>query len=83
MNGTAELQLSLARFAFVLPFNIGVFGFVDAGRVYVDGASPGGWHAATGIGFWLGILNRGTALSVELGEGQGLTGVRLRTGMIF
>ncbi len=83
LSGTAELQFFLARFALVLPFNVGVFGFADAGRVYVKGNSPGGWHTARGLGFWLGILNPGTALSVELGDGPGLTGVRLRTGMIF
>ena len=83
LSGTAELQVSLAKFALVLPFNIGAFGFADAGRVYVKGNSPGGWHSATGIGFWLGILNPGTALTLELGEGRGLTGARLRTGMIF
>jgi hypothetical protein len=83
VSGTAELQVSLAKFALVLPFNIGAFGFADAGRVYVKGNSPGGGHSATGIGFWLGILNPGTAVTLELGEGRGLTGARLRTGMIF
>ncbi len=83
LTGTAELQLSLARFAYVLPLNVGVFGFAEAGRVYLNGESPGGWHTATGVGLWLGILNSATALSVEVGGGQGLTGARLRTGMIF
>ena len=50
-----------------LPFNVGVFGFADVGRVHVEG----------------NILNPGTALSVEIGDGQGISSVRLRTGMIF
>ena len=83
VNGSAELQVSLASFPFVLPLNVGVFGFSDAGRVYVKGKSPGGWHTATGVGFWLGILNSATSVSVEIGGGQGLNGARLRTGMIF
>jgi hemolysin activation/secretion protein len=84
LNGTAELQFSLAHFALVLPLNVGVFGFADAGRVYVNGLSPGGWHTATGMGLWLGILNADTSISVEFGGGgNGLTGARLRTGMTF
>jgi hypothetical protein len=35
----------------------GVLGFADAGRVYVDGQSPGGWHTAAGGGIWVGYLN--------------------------
>jgi hypothetical protein len=81
--GTAELQIPLARFALVLPFNVGVYGYSDAGRVYLNGSSPGGWHAAAGLGAWIGILNPNTSLSIETGKGHGLTGVRLRTGMIF
>jgi hypothetical protein len=81
--GTAELRMSLARFPFVLPFQLGVFGFADVGRVYVDGNSPGGWHSGTGVGLWVGVLNPGTSLSVEVGRGAGVTDVRFRTGMSF
>jgi hypothetical protein len=43
-----------------------VLGFADAGRVYVDGDSPGGWHTAAGGGFWVGSPNPGTNLNVLL-----------------
>jgi hypothetical protein len=64
--GTAELRVLLARFAFVLPMNVGIFGVLDAGRVYVDGASPGGWHTARGIGFWIGILDLDPATVIRV-----------------
>jgi hypothetical protein len=67
----------------VLPLDIGVYGFADAGRVYLDGASPGGWHTGTGIGFWVGILNPSTALTVELGKHRGRSLTRIKTGLNF
>jgi hypothetical protein len=83
LAGTAELRLPLANFPFVLPLDVGVFGFVDAGRVYLDGDSPDGWHTAAGGGFWIGILDPSTAISITLTNGPGETGVLIRTGMAF
>jgi hemolysin activation/secretion protein len=62
--GTAELRIPIASFPLVFPMNTGVFGFADAGRVYFDGDSPGGWHSGVGGGLWLGILKPSTSLSL-------------------
>jgi hypothetical protein len=62
--GSAELRVPVAQFPLILPLDVGLLGFVDAGRVYVDGDSPGGWHAATGAGFWVGFVNPGTNINV-------------------
>ena len=43
---------------------VGILGFADAGRVYVDGESPGGWHTAMGGGFWVGAVNAATNVNV-------------------
>ena len=83
LSGTAELRLPLARFAFVLPIDLGLFGFFDAGRVYVDGGSPGGWHTAAGGGIWIGILNPSTAITVTVANGAGQTVVLIGTGLSF
>jgi hemolysin activation/secretion protein len=83
LGGTTELQIPLGTVPLVLPFDIGVYGFADAGRVYLDGASPGGWHTSTGIGFWVGILNPSTALTVELGKHRGRSLTRIKTGLNF
>jgi outer membrane protein assembly factor BamA len=61
--GTAELRLPL-KFAFILPWSVGMFGFVDAGRVYVNGDSPGGWHTGAGIGAWIGVPDPTSAVKV-------------------
>lgn len=64
LYGSAELRVPLGSFGFVLPWNAGLIGFLDAGRVYVDGKSPGGWHSGAGAGFWLGVLNPETSITV-------------------
>ena len=64
LYGTTELRVPIAKFPFILPLDVGALGFVDVGRVYLNGASPGGWHSAAGGGFWVGYLNPGTSVNV-------------------
>jgi hypothetical protein len=60
--GSVELRVPLGNFTVLLPWNVGLFGVMDAGRVFVDGESPGGWHSARGIGFWVGVFGPTTAI---------------------
>lgn len=62
--GTSELRVPLTRVRFPIPIDIGLLGFMDAGRVFVDGESPGGWHSVGGGGLWFGVIDEGTGLSV-------------------
>lgn len=82
LYGSAEFRIPLARFAFILPLNTGIFGFADAGRVYVDGESPGGWHTGFGGGLWLGVLKRSTNVSIAWTD-QRDRRVIVGTGFIF
>ncbi len=50
--GSTEIRLRMWRPRVVVPVGIGVFGLADAGRVWLDGASPGGWHTSLGGGLW-------------------------------
>jgi hypothetical protein len=68
--GNAELRLKLFDFAFLIPGTVGVHGMADAGRVYVDGESPGGWHTSHGGGVWLRILDDGPAVSLTVARGE-------------
>jgi outer membrane protein assembly factor BamA len=81
--GTTELQIPLLKFPLVFPVDLGIYGFADAGRVYVAGDSPGGWHRNAGVGLWFGILNPSTALNLELGDRRGRSLLRIRTGLNF
>jgi hypothetical protein len=51
--GTAELRIPVVHFTILVPLDLGLLGTADVGRVYVDGASPDGWHNALGGGFWV------------------------------
>ncbi|HVF38911.1 MAG TPA: hypothetical protein VM939_03350 [Gemmatimonadaceae bacterium] len=62
--GSAELRVPIAKFAFILPLDVGALGFIDMARVYVDGESPGGWHRGTGVGGWIGLVNAATNVNV-------------------
>ncbi len=64
LYGSIELRVPIARFPLILPLDVGVLDFADAGRVYLNGDSPGGWHTAAGAGFWVGIVNPGTSINV-------------------
>jgi hypothetical protein len=65
----------------VLPALWGVYGDLGAGRVYVDGESPGGWHSGGGGGVWLGFLDRRNTLS--MGVESSTEGTLVQAGAAF
>ena len=61
-----ELRLALGQVKNgFLPFFYGVFGFYDQGRVYYQGASPGGWHSGYGAGFYIAPVVETLAFAVS------------------
>lgn len=66
--GSAELRVPVAPVELLLRWNMGIFGLVDAGRVWFDGESPGGWHTGVGGGLWLDAL--GKAISIAFAHGE-------------
>lgn len=83
LAGSAELRVPVANFAFVLPLSVGIFGFLDAGRVWAEGSSPTGWHTAAGGGFWVGLLDPATSISVTFTNAPGASAVLIRGGLAF
>jgi hypothetical protein len=68
--GSAELHVRLAEWRWIVPGTVGVLGLTDAGRVYLDGDSPGGWHTSAGGGVWFRPLGSGPVLSVTAARGD-------------
>ncbi|MBX2992277.1 MAG: BamA/TamA family outer membrane protein [Bacteroidetes bacterium] len=68
LTGSAELRLDLFRTKVLLPTQVGIFFFGDAGRVYWQGRSPKGWHADAGGGISLAPLSKELTFSVSVGS---------------
>jgi hypothetical protein len=81
--GGAELRLKLWRPRIVVPVSMGVFGFGNGGRVYLDGESPGGWHTDTGGGIYFQPVMQPNILRLGLGKGKEVTKVFLTLGLPY
>jgi hypothetical protein len=81
--GSAELRLTLGRVDIVVPTDVGIFGLVDVGRVWLEGESSNTWHDAVGGGLSLGFLSRANTLSVALAVSDEHTRVYAQAGFGF
>lgn len=66
--GGAEVRVPLFRVELLSKGRLGVLGLADAGRVYLDGESPGGWHTGYGAGLWFATL--GYAVNAVWAQGE-------------
>ncbi len=83
VSGSAELRVRLSRFRLMLPGDFGVFALADVGRVYVDGASPGGWHAGSGGGIWFAFIDRASTMTISVAHGPERTAVYAGLDFVF
>jgi hypothetical protein len=77
----SELRVPLLSFAFMVPMRAGILGTAEAGRVYVNSSSPGGWHASSGGGVWVGLANQSFIVSCTVTNDSGRSGVHCQTGL--
>ncbi len=81
--GTAEVRQVLTRANLLLARgNLGVLGLADAGRVWYQGTSPGGWHTAYGGGLFFTIMDGRYAVSAAYAQGESGR-IHLELGMPF
>ncbi|RLD22962.1 MAG: hypothetical protein DRI70_09975 [Bacteroidetes bacterium] len=57
LNSEIRLHFGKVKSLF-LPFETGLIGFYDVGKVWLGGTSDGGWHAGYGGGFYISPLTR-------------------------
>ena len=67
-NGSAELRVPVGTVNLFIRSRVGVFALADAGRVWFDGQSDGGWHTGVGGGLWFSALGRSLSLAYARGE---------------
>ena len=68
LYGGAELRVPLFRAELITKGTLGLIGLADAGRVYLDGDSPGGWHTAYGGGLFFSTLGQAVSATWARGE---------------
>lgn len=66
--GSAELRIPLIPVELLVRWDTGVFGLADAGRVWLDGRSPDGWHTGYGGGIWMSALGNIVSAAYARGE---------------
>jgi len=83
LYGTSELRIPLVRFNALMPLRAGIMGLAEAGRVYLDGASPGGWSSRTGGGIWVGRGDASPVVTLVRTTEKGRSGLQLGLGLNF
>ena len=78
-----ELRTFLTEISLVVPVDFGVFGLMDAGRVFQTGETSRRWHTALGGGIWIAPLRREHVLSLTFARASEGTAVYLTTGFMY
>jgi outer membrane protein assembly factor BamA len=81
--GSGEIRLFLASLKILFPTDVGVFGLSDAGRVFLAGESPGGWHGSVGGGIWFAPVTRSATVQVSLARSRGRSAFYVGSGFAF
>ena len=78
-----ELRIHLGKFRNgFMPFEYGLTGFYDRGRVWYEGTSEGGWHSGYGAGFYISPFKRDYLFTVQF-ESSEEERLLIRLGMGF
>lgn len=83
LYGTSEVRIPLARFNAFMPLRAGIMGVAEAGRVYLDGRSPGGWSSRTGGGIWFGRAEASPVVTLIRTTEKGRSGLQIGLGLNF
>jgi Omp85 superfamily domain len=66
--GSAELRQPLGQVRLLVRGRVGVFALADAGRVWMDGDSPGDWHTGVGGGVWFETVGKVLTFTYARGD---------------
>ena len=81
--GGVDVYLPLMRAFLLVPGQIGVMGFYDIGRVFLDGESADQWHHGAGGGLFFTTPGRHSLMSVQVARSERSTAVYVRGGLVF
>jgi hypothetical protein len=69
--GGAELRIPITRVVLFTRGTFGILALADAGRVWFEGDSPGGWHTGFGGGLWFHTIGQTVSVQYAQGEDEG------------
>jgi len=81
LYGGADLYLPLFRSLSLVPGQLGVLGFYDLGRVFLDGETSHLWHHGTGGGLFVASPGRRHLVSFTVARSEGHTAFYVRAGL--
>ncbi len=81
--GNLDLRIFLLRLKIIVPGDLGVHGYFDAGRVFTDGEDSDDWHPSVGGGVWFSPLVRTNTISFSVAQGSEELLVYLRFGFHY
>jgi hypothetical protein len=81
--GSAEVYLTLTKAFVKIPGRLGLLGFYDVGRVFLDGESSSLWHDGAGGGVFFATPGRRNLVSFSVAWSEGYTAYYLRAGLAF
>ena len=81
--GNVDVRLFIAHLNLGLPTDVGIFGFGDVGRVFLEGEDSDAWHPAGGGGIWLAPLARTNVISFSVAKSEEELLFYFRSGFHF
>lgn len=70
LSGSFEVRWFIKRIRIIFPSDFGLIGLLDAGRIWYDDESPGGWHNTQGGGFYLAPILRDYTFSLTFAHSK-------------
>jgi len=80
---SGEVRVRVLRAFLLVPADVGAFGVADAGRVFLDGSSPGGWHTSLGGGVWITPAGQPSTIRVGIANSVESTKVFASIGLPY
>jgi hemolysin activation/secretion protein len=81
--GGVDLYLPIMKAFLFVPGHIGLMGFYDIGRVFLEGESADRWHHGAGGGLFFATPGRHSLMSVQVARSEKSTAVYVRGGLVF
>ncbi len=81
--GTTEIRVELGSIKTIIYSRVGVFAFVETGRVFKNGENSDIWHLSSGGGVYLSFLDRALILATTVGFSSEYTNYHFTTKVLF